>query len=191
MKKILVLLGHPNHASFNGALADAYVAAARQAGHEVRQINIGELKFDPILHRGYNEIQELEPDLRQVQEQIKWAEHLVVVFPTWWFSPPAILKGFFDRALLPGFGFKYRASSPLPEQLLKGRSLRLICTADAAPFLYQLLGGNPGIRQVKMTFGFCGVRPARVTTLGSIKRSATAKRQRWLANVAKLGAAGS
>ena len=80
---------------------------ARSKDHVVRELKLGELAFDPILHEGYEQSQVLEPDLLEAQRQIHWAEHLVFVYPVWWGGLPALLQGFFDRALQPGF-------APLP-----------------------------------------------------------------------------
>ena len=70
--------------TFSGALASEYEHAAKDAGHNVERLNLGELNFDPILHKGYKEIQELESDLKLVQEKINWADHVVIIYPNWW-----------------------------------------------------------------------------------------------------------
>ena len=68
-KKISILVGHPDEEpTLTAKLADSYEAGAVAADHEVRRMNIGEMHFDPILHRGYKVIQELEPDLKTFQE---------------------------------------------------------------------------------------------------------------------------
>ncbi|MDH5389479.1 MAG: NAD(P)H-dependent oxidoreductase, partial [Gammaproteobacteria bacterium] len=110
-KKILVILGHPDEESFCGALAKAYIEGAKDSGNEVHTINLGELKFDPVLWKGYSKIQELEPDLVNAQELMQWSNHIVFIYPNWWGTMPALMKGFFDRAFLPGFAFKYRDNS--------------------------------------------------------------------------------
>ena len=75
-KRILVILGHPSHDSFCGALTERYVQAAKDAGHQVRELRLGSLDFDPILREGYRQVQPLEADLLQAQADITWAEHL-------------------------------------------------------------------------------------------------------------------
>ncbi len=106
-KKIFILLGHPDRSGMCGSLADAYEQAAREAGHEVQRLNIGEMQFDPILHMGYRAIQALEPDLNKFQDFLKWSDHFVIVHPVWWLGMPALLKGLFDRAWIPGSEFRY------------------------------------------------------------------------------------
>lgn len=66
-KKIVIICGHPDADSFTGTMLDHYQAGAEDAGHEVHRYNLGELNFDPILHKGYREIQQLEPDLLMLQ----------------------------------------------------------------------------------------------------------------------------
>ncbi len=80
-KKILVLLGNPETTSFSGEVATAYENAAREAGHEVMRVNISDMQFDPILHKGYKEIQQLEPDLLAMQDKWRWADHIVIIYP--------------------------------------------------------------------------------------------------------------
>lgn len=193
MKKILVILGHPDKNSFNGAIARTYIKSAKQAGHQVESAYLGELKFDPILHKGYKEIQKLEPDLLKMQEKIQWADHLVFIFPTWWYNYPAILKGFIDRAILPGFAFKYKDNSllPLPARYLKGKTARLITTVDGSVLFYKLFG-HPGLKSLKYgVLFFIGVQPVKTLILGSIKNSSKTKRKKWLKKINKLAEKGS
>lgn len=187
-KKVLIILGHPNKETFCGALAESYKKGAIGSGAEVEEIFVSDLKFDPILHLGYKEIQELEPDLVRAQELIKWAEHIVFVYPTWWATMPALLKGFLDRLLLPGFAFKYRGNSSLWDKFLTGRSARLIITMDAPAWYNFLFYGNAGQKALKRgTLGFCGIKPVKVTTIGSVKTLKPEQLRKWLEKAEKLG----
>ena len=109
--KILIINGHPDQESFNFALSKAYISGAKSNNAEVQVINIRELDFNPNLQYGYRKRTELEPDLLDAQEKIKWADHLVWIYPVWWGSLPAIMKGFIDRTFLPGFAFAKREGS--------------------------------------------------------------------------------
>lgn len=169
-KKILVLLGHPDTNTYCGALAQHYADGAKDAGSEVHIIQLSEISFDPILHKGYKEVQPLEHDLEIVQEKITWADHIAIVYPTWWGGPPALLKGLIDRVLLPGFGFNFKKNSLLWDKLLKGRSARIITTMDE-PFLYYWLGfGAPGDRMMKrVILTFSGIKPVQITHIDRVR----------------------
>jgi NAD(P)H dehydrogenase (quinone) len=185
---IAVILGHPDPASFCGALARAYAQGARGAGAVVQEINLGELTFDPILRHGYTRIQPLEPDLIAAQDTIVWADKLVFVYPTWWGSAPALLKGFVDRTFLPGFAFKYRDNSSLWDRLLTGRTARLLVTMDSPPWYYRWVARQPGHQMMRRAIlGFCGIKSVRATVFGPVRRSSDQRRDRWLDRAAALG----
>lgn len=82
-KEILIINGHPDKESYNFALAAAYKKGAVSAGANIQEINIRDLKFNPNLEFGYRKRTELEPDLLKAQEQLKWADQLVWIFPVW------------------------------------------------------------------------------------------------------------
>ena len=180
-KRILILLGHPSSDSFCAALANAYAATARSEGHNVRELRLGQLDFDPILHEGYRQVQPLEADLLAAQEAISWAEQLVFAYPIWWGGAPALLKGFVDRVFLPGYAFKYRPGKAFPAQLLLGRTAQLLVTMDTPPWYFRWVYHMPGIHQLrKTTLEFCGIKPVRVASFGPILNSTEPQRARWL-----------
>ena len=187
IKKVYVFLGHTDKQSACGYFADAYENAAREAGHEVRRANIGDLQFDPILHSGYKVIQELEPDLKQVQEDIKWADHIVIVYPNWWSSMPAILKGFFDRTFLPGFAYHFNKNHTTWHKLLKGKTGRVIVTMDNWPCLARFLFGDYTNEIRRAILGFSGIHPVRVNKIGPIHKFTPHKMEHWHKEIKKLG----
>ena len=187
-KRILVVLGHPAKECFCSALADAYMNGARIAGNEVQLISLSTLSFDPILHNGYNSIQPLEPDLVSAKEAMKWAEHLVFVYPIWWGAMPALLKGFIDRVFLPGFAFKFRDGSAMWDRLLSDRSAHLLVTMDTPLWYYKIVYRMPGHNQMKRTIlEFCGIKPVKVSSFGPVKNATLQKREKWLAKAHAFG----
>lgn len=186
--KILIINGHPDPQSYCKALSQSYAAGARKSGATVKIIDLSEIEFNPNLRYGYRQRTELEPDLLKAQELIRWAEHLVFVYPTWWGTMPAVMKGFFDRVFLPGFVIKYRDNSPLWDKLLKGKSAQLIVTSDT-PRLYNILVyRESGHRIMKSNIlKFTGVSPVRVTEISPIRKSTDEFRQKWLDKVNKMG----
>lgn len=188
MKKVLVINGHPDKQSFNYALAAAYRKGLDSTAAEVDQINIADLHFDPNLMYGYRQRTELEPDLVKALEKIKQADHLVWVFPVWWYSYPALMRGFIDRTFLPGITFQPIAGKPLPEKLLKGKTGHIIVTADTPRWYDFLWMKSPVINQFKKgTLEFCGISPVKVTYIAPIKDSTPDFREKWLEKVYKLG----
>ncbi len=203
-KKIFVLLGHPDKVnSSNAYFADQYEKGAREAGHEVRRTNISDLQFDPIMHDGYRKIQALEPDLMKVQEDIKWAEHIVVFYPTWWSSMPALLKGLFDRMWLPGFAYNF--IKPTPEmgiamrlkskftwiKRLTGRTGRIFITSDTHPLILRAMYGDTSKILKGAILGFGGISPVAVQKIGPLKNLSQEKKESWgrvVYEIAKRGA---
>ncbi len=190
-KHVTVILGHPDNDTFCGSLAEVYAAAAEEAGAMVRRIRVADLTFDPVLHKGYKTVQPLEHDLLEAQRDIAWADHLVFVYPMWWGSMPALLKGFMDRVFHPGFGFQFDSPTSYTwKKLLRGRSARLIITMDGPPSIIRLLYRDPAVHMMKgMTLEFCGVSPVRVTEFGPVKRATRARRLIWQMEVEDLGRA--
>ena len=187
-KNILVILGHPGTNSFCGSLAKAYIDSAKVSDSEVRELQLGELKFDPILWNDYNKIQELEPDLAKTQELIQWSNHIVFVYPNWWGTMPALMKGFFDRVFLPGFAFKYRENSQFWDKLLSGRTAHLMVTMDTPPWYYRWIYHRPGHNEMKRTnLGFCGIKVVKISEFSPIKDSCQQQKEKWIAIAKDLG----
>ncbi|SFU93601.1 NAD(P)H-dependent oxidoreductase [Halomonas korlensis] len=185
---VLVILGHPRADSLCGALADAFCDGVRAAGVALRRLNLSELDFDPHVHMISPNDQALEADLEQARELIRWADHLVFVYPTWWGTTPALLKGFLDRMMSPGFAFRTCEGGIGYEGLLKGRSAQLITTMDTPPLIHRLLYREPGRNAMgRATLGFCGIRPVRAVAFGSVKDASGVQREAWLARANRLG----
>lgn len=188
MKKVLIIQGNPIENSYSRHLAEAYARGAGESGAEVRKLVLAEMEFDLNLSGGYKGKQPLEPDLQEAQELIAWADHLVFVYPNWWGGMPALLKGFIDRVFLPGFAFKYRRNSPLPEQLLKGKTARLIVTMDSPYVYYRFYLGQPGHQMMKHSIlKFCGVGTVRATNITQLRKMPETVRNQWLGRVQRMG----
>lgn len=191
MTQILVIHAHPEQDSFGSAVADAYVRGARAGNHVVREILLRDLEFDPILHSRAMREQQPEPSLAEARESILWCNHLVLQYPTWWASTPALLKGFIDRVFVPGFAYQNHREGSGWDKLLAGRSARMLVTMDVAPILDSMCYFASSRRSVSTgVLGFCGIRPARTTTFGPVRTSSDQQRSRWLEQVQSLGRRG-
>lgn len=194
-KKIVLLLGHPDQGpTLSSEIALIYEAAAKKAGHEVRRFNLSELRFDPILHKGYKAIQELEPDLKSLQEAITWADHFVLVYPNWWQTMPALLKGLFDRMWLPAFAFRMRKNKEGRlitgwKKLLKGKTARVFVLSGSHPWLIWLFFGDY-TNEIKMgVLWFAGFK-TKVSRFGPTDQAVDWKKNEWRRKAAWLGTLG-
>lgn len=192
MSRAVLLFGHADHnpetPTLNQRLAEAYRRGYEAKGGTIERIDLTRLSFDPVLRTGFREQQALEPDLLHVKRSIEQATHLVWVFPTYWASPPAIVRGLFDRLFLPGWAFRYEGGNPLPKGLLNGRSARVILTMDSPALWYTLVNFRP----IHRSFGgaslkFCGLAPVKFTTVYNVRSLAEAARSRWCDKLVGIG----
>lgn len=187
MSKALVLLGHAEPQSFNGRLARAYAEGFTAAGGLADVVALSELSFDPVLRHGFAGEQPLEPDLARLRARFEWATQVTWVFPTYWASPPAIVKAVVDRLFLPGWAFRY-TGRPLPEGLLAGRASRVITTMDS-PALWYALAHHRAIHGAfgRGTLRFVGFAPVQVNAIYGVRRATAPERERELVRAARFG----
>lgn len=191
-KKIVILMAHPySGLTLSGELATVYEEAAKKAGHEVRRFNLGDLHFDPVLHQGYKAIQELEPDLKLVQEAIKWCDHFVVIYPNWWCTMPALLKGMFDRMWLPGFCFnmrKHKDGTPAMGWIkrMKGKTSRVFVLSGTHPLMIWIMFGDYTNEIKRGILWFAGFS-VRVSHFGPSDHAPAWKVNEWLRKAERLG----
>ena len=184
--RIFILLAHPRGQSFCSGLADAYEAAARVAGHEVRRQNLGDLVFDPRLV-DTDLAQPLEPDLAATQENIAWCQYWVIVYPVWWGSVPGLFKGYLDRVLAPGFAYRPHENDPFWDKLLSGRSAQVITTSDAPALWLRLKYWNSDINMMRAAvLNYCGIKPVRLTRVDRVKFLSASQRDAALRRMAAM-----
>lgn len=192
-RRITIIQGHPdpqrNH--FGYALEEAYAKGAEQAGHEVKRIEVAELDF-PLLRTKEEFETGTPPDsIRQAQDAIRWAEHLVIVFPLWLGMMPALLKAFFEQVFRPGFALGYAESGKMPKKLLAGRTARIIITMGMPAFIYRWYFGAHGLKSLKRSIlKLSGVGPIKDNLIGMVESMDGAKREQWIEKMRGLGREG-
>jgi putative NADPH-quinone reductase len=192
-KRITIIQGHPDPARGHlcHALADAYRAGAEQGDFEVRTIEVAQLGFPWIQSRADFESGERPRPIVEAQSVIRSSDHLVIVYPLWHGTLPALLKAFleqvfrYDFAFEPGPGGRYR-------QLLGGRSARIVVTMGMPALAYRWYFGAHGLKSLETgILKFAGIRPVRETLFGRVEHVDAATRERWLATMRQLGSRGA
>lgn len=189
-RRITIIQGHPDPAGGRlcHALADSYAAGAQAAGHEVRRVEVATLDF-PLL-RSQTDFALGKPPtaIREAQSAIAWAQHLVIVYPLWLGTMPALLKGFLEQTLREGFAFRFESNGRWT-RLLKDRSARIVVTMGMPALAYRWLFGAHGLKMLERSIlRFVGIGPIRESLFGMVDRAEAAKRQGWLAKMRGLGA---
>ncbi len=188
--QVLVVLGHPRgRNSLCGALAVAFAEGARGRGVAVEVFDLSTCAFDPHVRLASPRDMPLEPDLVRLSRAIEAADHLVFVYPNWWGTMPALLKGALDRVLRPGWAFVETTGGIGFEGRLQPRTAELLTTMDTPGWAYRLIYGAPGHRAMsRATLGFCGIETTRISRFGVVKDASEQERQQWLRRAGQLGA---
>jgi NAD(P)H dehydrogenase (quinone) len=130
----LIVVAHPSETSFTMSLTRGYAAELEMLGHTQHTCDLYRMGFDPILSA-----QELVPvsadhparaDVVKAQNDIRSADVLTVIYPLWWMSMPAMMKGYIDRVFARGFA--YDSHDGIVRGLLSGKRAVLI-TMSGAP----------------------------------------------------------
>ena len=121
---VLIVFAHPEPRSLNGSLRDVAIAQLKADGHDVQVSDLHAMNWKAVVDR--EDFPELPPEERMVvaaasagayyggtltddvkgeQEKLRWADAVIFQFPLWWFSMPAILKGWFERVYALGFAY--------------------------------------------------------------------------------------
>jgi putative NADPH-quinone reductase len=191
-KRVLIIDGHPDSQAehYLHAASTAYRDGAVAGGHTVRSIIVSELAF-PLL-RTKEDFESGTPprSIRDSQQALAWADHIVILFPLWLGSMPALLKGFLEQLLRPGFAFARGSRDRPGAKLLAGRSARIIITMGMPALFYRWYFRGHSLKALKRNvLGFCGIWPVRASVIGPVESMSQADRGNWLARVQRLGRA--
>lgn len=189
-RRILLIDGHPDARDerFVHALTRAYWNGARAAGHEVKCIIVSELDF-PLLKTA-DDFSDGVPcrNVCQAQQWVTWADHIVILFPLWLGTMPAMLKAFLEQVFRPRFAFRTEAGAHFPVKLLKGKSARIVVTMGMPAPLYRLWFRAHGVKSLQRSIlGFSGLSPVHVSLIGGVESIGAARRGIWLSRVEQQG----
>jgi putative NADPH-quinone reductase len=188
-KRILIIDGHPDpfQDRFCHALATAYADGAKHSDHEVRRINIAEIDI-PFLRTREEWTSEKPPlAIGKAQEHIHWAEHLVIIYPLWAGTMPALLKAFFEQIFRPGFAVEKELGKMWPG-LLRGKSARVVVTMGMPAWFYRVFYLAHGLKSLERNIlRFSGIGRISETLIGSVEAISDADRKKWLTKIQVLG----
>jgi len=187
---ILILDGHPDPSENRliHALVDAYRQGAEQSSHEVRIVRLADLTF-PLL-RSQNDYERGEPveAVRQCQHLMDWATHVVIFYPLWLGSMPAMLKALLEQMFRPGFAFSTKKLGRWPVKFLSGKSARIVVTMGMPAFIYRWYFRAHSVKSLERNIlGFVGVAPIEHTLVGGVGALSPAAAKSWLARLRRLG----
>lgn len=145
--RVLYVYAHPVPESFHGALRAEALAGLETAGHTVDLIDLYADGFDPVLsadqRRRYHDVARNREGMEDYIDRLNRADAMIVQFPTWTFGPPAILKGFFDRIMIPGVAFDLSNPADVKPMLGHIRRVHGIVTYGRPRWMAFAVGDGP------------------------------------------------
>jgi putative NADPH-quinone reductase len=187
-KKILLLQGHPDASQPHlcHALASCYQLGAEDAGHKLRHVNVAELDFPLLRSQKDFETGTVPASLKPVQDDLLWAEHLVIFFPLWAGDMPALLKGFFEQVMRPSFSGEH--TSFFDKKVLTGRSARVVVTMGMPALVYRWYFRAHSIKSLdRNMLGIVGIAPVHETLIGLTGNMKPVDADKWLKKLKRLG----
>lgn len=189
--KIVIIQGHPNPAGahFDHALAQAYAEGASAAGHELRWIELARLDVPLLRSREEWEHQPVPESLREAQQAIAWADHLLIVYPLWLGDVPALVKAFLEQVFRPGFAFDLASAGK--KRPLAGKSARIVVSMGMPAVIYRYYFGAHSLKSLRRNvLTFVGIKPVRSSVIGLVESTRPAARERWLRRLRQFGRKG-
>jgi len=189
-RRILLIQGHPDSVShhLNRTLLQAYAEGAEAAGHSVRRTEVGALDFPVLRSANAWNMEAVPPTLKPAQDDIVWAQHMVIFFPLWLGDMPALLKAFLEQVARPGFAVGPEGAKPFGRKPLSGRSARVVVTMGMPALAYRWLYRAHSVKSLERNIlGLMGFAPVNETLIGSVDGLGAAGVARWKNKLRKLG----
>jgi NAD(P)H dehydrogenase (quinone) len=186
---VLVILAHPNSASFNHAIAATCARTLSANGHAVVFHDLYQERFDPMLPRDeFVKGAALPAVIQQHCDEVSQAHGIVIVHPNWWGQPPAILKGWVDRVIRPGVAYEFIEGDKgegIPHGLLKAKCAIIFNTSNTESTREKDVFGDP-LEAIwrNCVFSLCGVATIHRRMFGVVVTSSEAQRKEWLSEAA-------
>jgi putative NADPH-quinone reductase len=192
-KRIAIIQGHPNPEGnrYCHALAQAYIKGAEYAGHNVAVIDTANIEFPILRTQAEFEQGEVPVTIKNAQQIIQAAEHLVIVYPLWLGQMPAYFKAFFEQVFRPGFATTKITEPTLWEQPFVGKTAHIVVTMAMPALIYQWYFEEHSLKSLERNIlGFCGIKTTQETLVGSVESTDDTERKQWLDKMELMGQEG-
>jgi len=193
--KTLIVYNHPYEGSFCNAILKAVQRGLKKGGHTCKVINLDKDNFDPVMRakdlkafaelgRGIESaLMNLDPTVFRYKKKLEWADHIVMIFPIWWMSMPAMMKGFVDKVIFPGVAYDMD-NGRLVSRLASLKQVTVISTMNTPADIYRDMFGNSLEGSlIKGTFNQIGIHDAEWISFNMVKQVGTEVREQWLADL--------
>ena len=187
-KRILIIQGHPDASEphLSHALASSYNFGAQSAGHTVKHANIAELDFPLLRSQKDFETTTVPSSLKPIQNDLLWAEHLVIFFPLWAGDMPALLKGFFEQIMRPSFSGEQ--TSFFDKKVLSGPTARVVVTMGMPAIVYRWYFRAHSVKSLERNLlGIIGIAAVHKTLIGLTGDMKAAVAAKWPNKLKRLG----
>ena len=191
--KTVIVYNHPYSGSFCHALLESAIDGAKKAGYEVDVIDLDADKFNPVMNEeelnGFLRHEMIDPQSKDYFERIRDANHLIMIFPIWWGLMPAMMKGFVDKVIFPGYFYEMPEGATTMTPLLPHLKVSIITTMNTPADVYRDYFGDAIYNAlVKDTFNNVGITDVEWVSLNMVRFSTEEQRKEWLERAAQVGA---
>ena len=196
--KTLIIYNHPHEGSFCSAIRDAVQTGLDTGGHSYKLINLDADGFDPVMREKDLEafvqssrndgkgIEGIDPLVRMYADKMRWAERIVMIFPIWWMTMPAMTKGFIDKVIFPGVAYEMDGYK-LKSRLDSLEKVTIITTMNTPADVYKEGFGNSIENSlIKGTFHQIGIKNVEWLSLNKVKQTSQEQRHEWLELVSDI-----
>ena len=190
--KTLIVYNHPHEGSFCSSIREAVENGLKTGNHEYKVIDLDKDGFDPVMRSkdlkafvtagkiGEDGLEDVDPLVLRYMKMMRWAEQIVMIFPIWWMTTPAMTKGFIDKVIFPGVVYKMEGGK-LVSMLSSLKQVTIITTMNTPSEVYHDVFGNSLEGSlIKGTFNQIGIHDIRWISLNMVKQCGDEKRWVWL-----------
>ena len=193
--KTLIVFYHPYEGSYCNAILNAVQEGLTKGEHPHKTINLERDAFDPVMHAkdlkafvlyghsGDLTQSDVDPIVLHYKKKLEWAERIVMIFPIWWMTVPAIVKGFIDKVIFPGIAYSMEGGQ-MVSRLHSLKQVTIITTMNTPSDVYRDRFNNSLEGSlVKGTFNQIGIHDVEWISLNMVKLSSQEEREVWLSEI--------